>query len=272
MKEKIVEIKNNLLPQMEGFMPKIAIVLGSGLDGFAEELSEKVIIDYKNIKGFPQTTVEGHKGRFILGKIGNTEVLCMQGRFHYYEGFEKEIAIPVYLFKELEIKELILTNAAGSLHKKMSPGSLMMLTDHINNSPFIPLRGANDEKIGPRFVDMSQAYNLDIQKKIINAAKQEKIKLFKGVYSMHPGPCFETPAEIRKMQKEGADAVGMSTVPEVVFANHCGLPVGAISVLTNYAAGMIKQTLSHEQTLRMANMAVDKVKALLKRYILNTMV
>lgn len=262
----------------EGFVPRVGIILGSGLGDLADKVEVVTDLDYQDIPDFPQSTVEGHAGRLILGRLGGMPVVCMQGRIHYYEGVDpKDLAIPIRMLKLLGIEILLVTNAAGSFRKKMGPGSLMMLSDHINFTGLNPLIGENDATFGPRFFSMEEAYDLTLRAHLTAVAKELKIELHEGVYLHYFGPNFETPAEIKAFKTLGADAVGMSTTPEVLVARHCGLRVAAISNITNLVAGMSKTKLSHEQTLECAKLAAADLEKLvivfletLKRELLKT--
>lgn len=259
---------NQLQNLMQNRKPETAIILGSGLGSIADNLQNKLIIKYEEIEGFPKSTVAGHNGQFVIGKIDNKEILCMQGRFHLYEGHDpKVIAKVIQALKHIGIKELIITNAAGSLNPDFYPGEIMLITDHINFSGCNPLLGANDDKIGPRFFDMSNAYDKVLQAKARNIAKRNNIKLNEGTYLMVLGPNFETAAEIRAFRILGADAVGMSTVPEVLSAVHCGIKVLAISALTNFGTGIQATPLSHEETLSGAAKASGSLTDLIINYI-----
>ena len=259
---------NQLQNLMQNRKPETAIILGSGLGGIADNLQNKLIIKYEEIEGFPKSTVAGHNGQFVIGRIEDKEVLCMQGRFHLYEGHNpKVIAEVIQALKHIGIKELIVTNAAGSLNPDFHPGEIMLITDHINFSGCNPLLGANDDKIGPRFFDMSNAYDKDLQKKARNIAQKNNIKLNEGTYLMVLGPNFETAAEIRAFRILGADAVGMSTVPEVLAAVHCGIKILAISALTNFGTGIQTTPLSHEETLSGAAKASGCLTNLIINYI-----
>ncbi len=246
-----------------GFTPRVGIVLGSGLGDLAEKIEMVASIDYETIPDFPRSSVEGHAGRLILGRLGGMAVACMQGRVHYYEGVNpQDLALPVRMLKLLGIEILLLTNAAGSFKKKMGPGSLMMIKDHINFTALNPLVGANDDEFGPRFFSMEDAYDPTLRRHLAAVAKELGITLHEGVYLHYLGPNFETPAEIRAFKTLGPDAVGMSTTPEVLVARHCGLRVAAISNITNLAAGMSKTQLSHEQTLECAKIAAADLESL----------
>ncbi|MFC4273450.1 purine-nucleoside phosphorylase [Sneathiella chungangensis] len=246
-----------------GFTPRVGIVLGSGLGDLAEKIEMVASIDYETIPDFPRSSVEGHAGRLILGRLGGMAVACMQGRVHYYEGVNpQDLALPIRMLKLLGIEILLLTNAAGSFKKKMGPGSLMMIKDHINFTALNPLVGANDDEFGPRFFSMEDAYDPTLRQHLAAVAKELGITLHEGVYLHYLGPNFETPAEIRAFKTLGPDAVGMSTTPEVLVARHCGLRVAAISNITNLAAGMSKTQLSHEQTLECAKIAAADLESL----------
>jgi purine-nucleoside phosphorylase len=264
---KITEAKLYILSQIK-YVPETAIVLGSGLGDFADNLSEKVIVEYKDIPNFPVSTVPGHAGRLICGKIDDKYVLVMQGRFHYYEGYSmQDIVLPVQTFAALGVKKLILTCAVGAINTDFSPADLVILTDHIKFSPDNPLRGANPENIGDRFFDMSNAYSKEFSKVAEDVANQNNINIQKGVYAYMGGPNFETPAEIRMLRILGADVVGMSTVPEVIAAHHAGLETLAIACVSNMAAGILDQPLTHEEVLETAEIVSQKFKKLLFRII-----
>jgi inosine/guanosine/xanthosine phosphorylase family protein len=248
--------------------PKTAIILGSGLSGFASKLENTKVLKYKDIEGFPESTVVGHKGELIKGYIGSNEILCLNGRFHLYEGHSpRVIADVMHILKKLGIERLIVTNASGSLRKDFAPGSLMLISDHINFSGKNPLVGPNDDKRGPRFPSMNNAYTLSLRQKIKEVAKSINVELKEGVYLMVLGPNFETSAEVRAFGILGADAVGMSTVPEVISASYCGMEVLGISVITNYAAGLVNNTPSHQETLSEASKASDKLVELVTTFL-----
>lgn len=248
--------------------PKTAIILGSGLKDFIDNIENKRVLKYQNLPEFPESTVEGHNGELIYGTLEGKEILCINGRVHLYEGNSpRKIAEAIYSLKDLGIKQLIVTNAAGSLNKKIQPGSLMLINDHINFSGRNPLVGPNDEHYGPRFSSMNNAYTPRLLEKAKIIAKKEKIDICEGVYLMVLGPNFETAAEVRMFAKLGADAVGMSTVPEVISAAHCSLEVLGVSVITNYGTGMMSSVPSHEETLEMANKASKNLNRLLTEFI-----
>ena len=256
------------LEKSNNIKPDIAVILGSGLTNFFEEKKIICSISYDDLTDFPQPTVKGHAGKLVLGKIGEINVVCMYGRSHIYEGhLPQSLAKPIRVIKDIGCKLLIVTNAAGSLDQNMPAGSLMAITDHINWSGFNPLIGANADAYGPRFHDMSDAYNQYYRKQLIETAKKTNQRLYEGIYCMYSGPNFETPAEIHALKIIGGNAVGMSTVPEVLVANHCGLSVIAISVITNLAAGMNIKKLSHQETLENAALAESNVTNLIKNFI-----
>ena len=250
--------------------PEIAVILGSGLENFFTKDNITNSISYDQLPDFPQPTVKGHSGQLVFGNIKSRRVVCMYGRSHIYEGHHPEhLAKPIRVLKDIGCKLLIVTNAAGSLDENMLAGSLMAITDHINWSGFNPLIGKNDDNYGPRFSDMSDAYSKFYRDQLIEVANKKNQLIFQGVYCMYSGPNFETPAEIKAMKVLGGNAVGMSTVPEVIVANHCALSVIAISVITNLAAGMNKTKLSHQETLTNAALAEEKIISLLHNYIEN---
>lgn len=234
--------------------PDLALVLGSGLGGLADRIEDPVYIPYGQIPRFPVSTAPGHAGRFVFGRLSGRMVLCMQGRFHYYEGHDMAaIALPVRALKALGCRALVLTNAAGGVNWDFSVGDFMLITDHINFMGANPLRGENDDAIGPRFCDMTHVYTPEFQQTARQVAAQQGITLREGVYLGYMGPSFETPAEIRAFRTLGADAVGMSTVPEAIAASHCGLPVLGVSLITNMAAGMAGKRLSGDEVIEIAN-------------------
>lgn len=248
--------------------PQTAVILGSGLGSVADAVEDPLTIDYAAIEGFPRTTVAGHSGKMIVGRLGQSEVLCLQGRFHLYEGHRPQvIAEVVNALKAVGVNRLIVTNAAGSLNPEFTPGSLMLIKDHINFSGQNPLVGANDESTGPRFPDMSNAYDRDMRRQAKELAAKLGINLPEGVYLMVLGPNFETAAEIRAFRTLGADAVGMSTVPEVIAAVHAGIKVLAVSAVTNFGTGLQETPLSHEETIAGGARASSALTALITNYI-----
>lgn len=242
-------------------IPEIGIILGSGLGELAEIIEEKVIIKYCDVPNMPISTVKGHAGQFVAGRLNGKNVMVMQGRFHYYEGNSMELlALPVYIMKNLGIKTLIVTNAAGGINTDFVPGDLMIIKDHINFAFDNPLRGRNDEKVGPRFPDMSNAYDKELISMAKEVSQQYGIGAKEGVYLMMTGPNYETPAEIRMARILGGDAVGMSTVPEVIAASHCSIKVLGISCITNMAAGVQDKPLNHAEVMGTSNRVKDKFK------------
>lgn len=245
--------------------PKVGVILGSGLGPFADAVEDAVVIDYSDLPGFPEPGVSGHAGRLVLGRVGGTGVAVMQGRAHYYEnGSADAMKVAVCTLARIGCDTVLVTNAAGSLNPEAGPGSVMMLTDHIGFTGVSPLFGETGDQ---RFVDLSDAYDRDIRAAFHAQATEQGITLHDGVYMWFCGPHFETPAEIRAAAVLGANAVGMSTVPEVILARHAGLKVGALSIITNAAAGMGESKLSHAQTMANAAKATDSVIGLLKGYL-----
>lgn len=250
--------------------PVIGIVLGSGLGAIVDVMEEKETIPYGTIPHFPQSTVAGHAGNLVLGRIGSQQVVVMQGRFHYYEGFSmKEVTYPFYVMKLLGVENLIVTNACGGVNQDMKPGDLMILDDFINLNGPNPLIGANDERFGTRFPDMSEAYSRELITKAEHIADKCSIPYCHGVYNFSSGPSYETAAEIRAFAVLGADAVGMSTVPETIVANYLGMKVLGIACITNMATGIAKAKHSHEEVVRVANEASDKLCTWVKELVLN---
>ena len=251
-------------------MPETAIILGSGLGGIVDIMENKTVIPYSEIPEFPQSTVAGHAGNLVVGKIGSQIVAAMQGRFHYYEGFSaKEICHPVYVMKLLGVKNLIVTNAAGGVNRDFKPGDLMIIDNYINFIKVNPLIGENDERLGPRFPDMSEPYAPEILEKAVKSAEKLGIDYKRGVYALFNGPCYESAAEIRAFAALGADAVGMSTVPETIAGNHAGMRVFAISCITNMATGIATVKHSHEEVVRVANQASENLCAWMKDLLEN---
>jgi purine-nucleoside phosphorylase len=245
--------------------PKVALVLGSGLGSFADQLTGAVRIPYHEIPHFPRPTAEGHAGQLVIGTLGHAPVVCMQGRVHYYEGYSMhEITFPVRVFGRLGIKALILTNAAGGVNETYTQGCLVVLKDHINLQGSSPLIGANDDRFGPRFLDLTQAYFRPYRQITLEAGKKLGIEMFEGVYAALFGPNYETPAEIRMLRTLGADVVGMSTVAEVIAARHMNMRVLAISCVTNMAAGILDQPLSHAEVLETGERVKGKFIQLLE--------
>ena len=248
--------------------PRVGLVLGSGLGAIADAVQDAVAIPYAELEGFPPSTVPGHAGRLVLGTLSGTPVAVLQGRAHLYEGTDPAaIRTPVRTLRQLGVSTLLLTNAAGSLRSDVGPGRLMAIADHINLMGANPLTGANDDEVGPRFLPLRDAYDPQLLDHLRATADALGIALTEGVYLAVAGPSFETPAEIRAFRTLGADAVGMSTVPEVIVARHCGLRVAAVSAITNLAEGLGDAPIDHEQTLAGAAMAAGDLTRLLTRLI-----
>jgi purine-nucleoside phosphorylase len=244
--------------------PKVALVLGSGLGGFADEFESSARIPYEKIPGFPRSTIEGHAGCLVIGKVGKVPVAAMQGRVHFYEGYSaKEVTFPMRVFGQLGIRAAILTNAAGAINLHFSQGALVAIRDHMNMQGTNPLIGPNDKRFGPRFPDMSDAYSKPYREIAFAEAKKLGIALHEGVYAALSGPSFETPAEIRYFKTIGADMVGMSTVPEVIVARHMGIRVLGISCVTNMAAGILDQPINHAEVLETGERVKGQFVALL---------
>lgn len=250
------------------FTPEIGLILGSGLGELADQIQDAVSLPYETIPGFPVSTVKGHSGKLVLGYLAGKPVACLQGRVHLYEGASpKGICTLIHTLQKLGCKKLILTNAAGSLRESVPPGALCMISDHINFQPSNPLIGPNDESIGPRFFPLDNAYDVAMREQFQRVAKRLNITLPEGVYLSTIGPGFETPAEIRAFRILGADLVGMSTVPEVLVARHCGLKVAAISAVSNLAAGMSEEELNHENTLIYSQKAASNLLKLIRGFL-----
>jgi purine-nucleoside phosphorylase len=248
--------------------PLLGIILGSGLGGFADSLERPVAIDYADLPDFPRSSVHGHAGRLVLGYHHDMPVVAMQGRVHFYEGYSPwQVGFPTRVLARLGVKHLTVTNAAGGINLSFKVGDLMIITDHLNLSGFNPLVGPNDEALGPRFPDMSHAYDPDLVRTLEAVAFKESIALRKGVYASLSGPSYETPAEIRMLRTLGADAVGMSTVPEVIVAAHMGLKVTGISCVTNLAAGIGTTKLSHDEVSQTANLVKGTFTRLISRFL-----
>ena len=255
----------NAIREKTDFVPKVAIVLGSGLGALADEISIRAVVDYNDIPDFPISTVEGHKGRFVFGYIGNTPVVIMQGRIHYYEGYDMEkVVLPIRIMRLLGAEILMLTNAAGGIGFDLDPGDLMIIKDHISFFVPSPLRGKNIEELGVRFPDMTNVYDRELIDIIKKKAGDSGVFLKEGIYAQTCGPNFETPAEVKLLEKLGADAVGMSTVCEAIAAKHCGMRVCGISCISNLAAGMTDEPLSHKDVQDAADKAAPLFKKLIK--------
>jgi len=251
-----------------GLRPKIGLVLGSGLGAFADEFTAATKIPYAEIPHFPQSTAIGHAGKLVFGKVGDVPVAGMQGRVHLYEGYSaKDVAFPIRVFSRMGVKAVILTNAAGGIKHEFTQGKLVVIKDHINLQGVSPLTGPNDERFGPRFPDMTIAYDRRFREMTVGEGNRHSIGAFEGVYAALPGPSYETPAEIRYLRSIGADLVGMSTVPEVIAARHCGMRVLGISCVTNAAAGILDKPLDHKEVLETGERVRGQFIALLKAII-----
>lgn len=245
-------------------MPKVAIILGTGLGQLADEITEKLEIPYQEIPNFPVSTVEGHAGKLIFGKLAGKRVLAMQGRFHFYEGYSmKDVTFPVRVMKALGIETLFVSNASGGMNQGFKVGDVMIITDHINLFPEHPLRGKNYNELGPRFPEMSEPYSLELIAEAKRIAAEQNIRVVEGVYVGTSGPTFETPAEYRFFATIGGDAVGMSTVPEVIVARHGGMNVFGVSVITDLG-GFVVEKVSHEEVQAAAGIAQPKMTAIIK--------
>ena len=244
--------------------PRVGLILGSGLGMLADEIENPVKIKYDVIPSFPVSTVEGHAGQLVIGELEGVNVIAMQGRFHFYEGYGLDaVTFPVRVMKQLGVEKLFVTNAAGGVNEAFEPGNLMLITDHINNTGQNPLMGPNDNEQGVRFPDLSQAYDRKLQSLAKDVATELSLDLKAGVYVWNTGPSYETPAEIKMLQKVGGDAVGMSTVPEVIVARHVGLDVLGISCISNMAAGILDQPLNHEEVIE----TTEKVREDFLRFV-----
>ncbi len=244
--------------------PHVGLVLGSGLGAFAETLEDRVYVDYSSIRDFPISTVEGHKGRFVIGERHGLQIIAMQGRVHRYEGFSpREVVFPIRTMWMAGVRTLILTNAAGGIREEFAPGDLMMITDHLNMTGDSPLIGQNDDRFGPRFPAMERAYTPELQELAIRVAREQKVNLHQGVYAGMNGPSYETPAEIRMLRTLGADAVGMSTVFETIAAVQLGMRVLGVSCITNKAAGLTGAVLDHADVQAVAAQARERFQTLI---------
>jgi len=263
IKETASFIENHLRP--EG---ALGVILGTGLGGFADELQVEKELAYSEIPHFPQSTVEGHDGKLIYGTLEGQAILAMKGRFHYYEGYDMtEVVYPIRVMHALGIRDLLLSNASGGVNPAFKVGDIMLLRDHINLFPSNPLIGPNDDSLGPRFPDMSEPYEHEIRDALKASAKKEGIEVHEGVYAGVSGPCFETPAEYRYLRIIGADAVGMSTVPECIAAKHLGMRVAALSVITDLGIEGHVESVTHEEVQLAAQAAEPKVARVVRRFL-----
>lgn len=252
------------------FKPEVGLILGSALGSLSDEITDQIVIDYKDIPNFLISTVESHAGKLILGELRGKKVVCMSGRFHYYEGYEfEQLAIPIRVFKLLGVNTVILTNAAGAINKEFKPGDIMIIRDHIKLTGASPVRGKNIPELGPRFFDVTDMYTKGLRELTKECADRLNIDIKEGVYFYATGPQFETPAEINAMRILGGDTVGMSTVTEAITAAHCGIKVLGLSLVTNMAAGVLDQPITTEEVDEAGKMASDKLKQLLGEVIYN---
>lgn len=269
MWDKVQETVQFLKDKTQDFSPEYGVILGSGLGGFADDISVEYSIDYHDIPNFPVSTVQGHKGALLFGTIGDKKVVAMQGRFHYYEGYNmQEVTFPVRVMKYIGVDKLIVSNASGGVNPSFKVGDVMMITDHINFMPEHPLRGKNDERFGPRFLNMSEPYSRAMMQKGRELAKEIGFDLKEGVYLALQGPTFETLAEYRMVKNLGADCVGMSTVPEVIVARHMDMNCFGVSVITDMGDEENIHDVNHEEVLEAAKTAEPKVRALIQNLIL----
>ncbi len=268
MLEQIDFTTKSIREKTNNFIPEIGIILGTGLGGLVKEIIVEYVLPYESIPNFPVSTVEGHSGKLIFGSLGGKNVMAMQGRFHFYEGYDMhQITFPVRVMKALGVKTLCVSNASGGMNPKFEVGEIMIITDHINLFPTNPLIGKNINELGPRFLDMSGAYSNEYINLALEVAKENNIKVSTGVYAGLTGPCFETPAEYRYLWRTGADAVGMSTVPEVIVARHGGMNVFGISIVTDLGVEGSVVTVSHEEVQHIAKMQEPKMSLIMKELI-----
>ena len=267
MLEKIKQTADFLRSKVSD-IPEIAIILGTGLGNLGDHITDKLYIPYKDIPNFPVSTVEGHSGNLIFGSLGGKRVMAMQGRFHYYEGYDmKQVTFPVRVMQMLGVKTLFVSHAAGGMNKEFHVGDVMVITDHINLFPENPLRGKNHEELGPRFPAMTEAYSRQLVALADTIGNEKSLRLMHGVYVGTPGPTFETRAEYEYFRVIGGDAVGMSTVPEVIVANHASMKVFGISVITDLGGKEIKEVPSHEEVQKAAIKAQPVVEGLMKEIV-----
>lgn len=266
--EKYEESAKFIKDKIGNLNPKVAIILGSGLGVLSDDFEEKIIVKYNEIPNFPVSTVEGHAGELIIGVLNGVETIAMNGRFHFYEGYDlKETTFPVRVFKLLGIEKIIITNAAGGVNTEFEAGDFMVINDYISFFAESVLRGKNVEQFGERFPDMSQTFDKELSDKLKVVIKKHLGKVQEGVYAYMKGPTFETPAEIRALRILGADSVGMSTVPEAVVAHHCGIKCVGVSCITNMAAGVLEEVLSYDDVKQTAEKVKIKFKEVIKEYI-----
>jgi purine-nucleoside phosphorylase len=266
--ERAEHAARTIRARVGGEEARVGLVLGSGLGAFADDLEDASVIPYEEIPGFARSTVEGHAGRLVVGRVAGTPVIVQQGRFHFYEGYAlDEVTFPVRVFGLLGVKSLVLTNAAGGLNNSFKQGALMLISDHLNLMGTNPLLGANDARFGARFPDMSEVYDREFQEAVICEAQAMELELKRGIYAALTGPSYETPAEIRMLRALGADAVGMSTVPEAIVARHMNLKVLGISCITNMAAGVLDRPIDHAEVMETGEQVRVTFTELLRRTI-----
>lgn len=272
--QQVQEAAQSIQSKIRGITPAMGLILGSGLGDLAEQVESPISISYDEVPHFPLSTVEGHAGRFVIGTLEGKSVIVMQGRFHYYEGYPmKNVVFPVYVMKQLGVQTMVITNAAGGMNRNFKAGDLMLIQDHMNLTGDNPLIGKNELELGVRFPDMSEAYSRNFRELAHRLAKDvrgddgETLTLQEGVYCGISGPTYMTPAELTMLAKLGGDAVGMSTVGEVIAARHCGLKVLGISCITDMAIGEELEPLTHEQVMAVANYTKPKFQALVKEFV-----
>lgn len=268
MYDRTLSTAKYLSDKINGFVPETGIILGTGLGGLVEEIKAEFVIPYDTIPDFPVSTVEGHSGKLIFGKLSGKNVVAMQGRFHYYEGYNlQEVTYPVRVMKHLGIKRLFVSNASGGVNPSFEIGDLMLITDHINLFPGNPLIGANDKRFGPRFPDMSEAYDKSLIQLAEKVAASQGVKVVHGVYAGLTGPTFETPAEYKYVRVLGGDTVGMSTVPEVIVARHMGIPCFAVSIITDLGVPGKIVEVTHEDVQKVAAIAEKKMTKIIAQMV-----
>ncbi|MUK87213.1 purine-nucleoside phosphorylase [Ornithinibacillus sp. L9] len=264
MDQTLIKEASNYIQEKLAHKPTIGLILGSGLGVLGDEIENQTTIPYSDIPHFPESTVSGHKGQLVIGTLEGKQVIAMQGRFHFYEGYTmQQVTFPVRVMKDLGIESIIVTNAAGGINEGFEPGDLMVITDHINNMGTNPLIGPNNEELGARFPDMSKVYDPEYVQHASQCAKELGLTIRQGVYVGNTGPVYETPAEVRMLRTLGGDAVGMSTVPEVVVAGHAGIRVLGISCISNMAAGILDQPLTHHEVIE----TTEKVREDFLRFV-----
>ncbi len=267
MYEKIKETTEYIQRKAET-VPKVGIVLGTGLGGLSEEIEQEVAIPYQEIPNFPVSTVSGHQGALILGRLSDTPVVALQGRFHYYEGYDMQtLTFPIRVMQALGMEQIFLSNASGGVEPNFEIGDIMLIEDHINLLPSNPLVGPNDERLGPRFLDMSEVYDPQLIEKAERVAQDQGVAIKKGVYAAISGPCFETPAEYRYIRRIGADAIGMSTIPEAITARHMGVQCFAVSIITDLGVEGKIEKVSHEDVKKEASKVEHRMTGIIKEML-----